>query len=66
MTIRLRMTLLYSGILSITLLLFGIVLYVFLKFYIFSDLKKRLRNKLMCFKGMYSISLNYTLWDGIC
>ncbi|TXK70616.1 hypothetical protein [Paenibacillus sp. N3.4] len=45
MTIRLRMTLLYSGILSITLLLFGIVLYVFLKFYIFSDLKNTLKEQ---------------------
>jgi signal transduction histidine kinase len=39
------MTLLYSGILSITLLLFGIVLYVFLKFYIFSDLKNTLKEQ---------------------
>jgi two-component system OmpR family sensor kinase len=43
MTIRLRLTLLYSGILAGTLLLFGVVLYLFLHFYIFNNFKSSLK-----------------------
>lgn len=43
MTIRLRLTLLYSGILSATLLLFGVVLYLFLNYYIFNNFKSSLK-----------------------
>ncbi|GKS09617.1 sensor histidine kinase [Paenibacillus chitinolyticus] len=42
MSIRLRLTLWYSGILSVTLLLFGFGLYLFLSFYIYNDLEKQL------------------------
>lgn len=45
MTIRLRLTLLYSTILGFVLLVFGISLYFFLQFYIFNDLKKSLREQ---------------------
>ncbi|MCQ6562759.1 hypothetical protein [Paenibacillus mendelii] len=45
MTIRLRLTLLYSGILASTLLLFGIVLYSFLQFYLYSDLRSSLKDQ---------------------
>ncbi len=45
MTIRLRLTLLYSAILGFVLLVFGIALYFFLQFYIFNDLKKSLREQ---------------------
>ncbi|MFD0675549.1 MULTISPECIES: sensor histidine kinase [unclassified Paenibacillus] len=45
MTIRLRLTLLYSGILAFTLLIFGVALYFFLQFYMFNDLKKSLRDQ---------------------
>ncbi|OPH58379.1 histidine kinase [Paenibacillus ferrarius] len=45
MTIRLRLTLLYSGILGFVLLIFGLCLYFFLQFYMFNDFKKTLRNQ---------------------
>ncbi|MCY9589688.1 sensor histidine kinase [Paenibacillus chitinolyticus] len=45
MSIRMRLTLLYSGILSATLLLFGIVLYSFLQIYFINDLKDSLREQ---------------------
>ncbi|MVO99004.1 sensor histidine kinase [Paenibacillus lutrae] len=44
MSIRLRLTLWYSGILAVTLLLFGFGLYLFLSFYIYSDLEKQLND----------------------
>lgn len=43
MTIRLRLTLLYSSILTCALLLFSVALYVFLEASIYSDLKKSLK-----------------------
>ncbi|SEG67402.1 cell wall metabolism sensor histidine kinase WalK [Paenibacillus sp. UNC499MF] len=45
MSIRMRLTLLYSGILSATLLLFGIVLYSFLQIYFMNDLKDSLKEQ---------------------
>lgn len=44
-TIRLRLTLLYSTILGFALLIFGIALYFFLQFYMFNDLKQSLRDQ---------------------
>lgn len=45
MTIRLRLTLLYSTILGFALLIFGLSLYFFLQFYLFNDFKKSLRDQ---------------------
>jgi two-component system OmpR family sensor kinase len=42
MSLRLRLTLWYSGILAVTLLLFGIGLYFFLYYYQYNDLEKNL------------------------
>ncbi|GAA4829732.1 HAMP domain-containing sensor histidine kinase [Paenibacillus vulneris] len=43
MTIRMRLTLLYSGILTCVLLLFSAALYIFLEASIYNDLKKSLK-----------------------
>jgi two-component system OmpR family sensor kinase len=43
MSLRLRLTLWYSGILAVTLLLFGIGLYFFLHYYQYNDLEKTLK-----------------------
>lgn len=42
MSIRLRLTLWYSGVVTLTLLAFGIVLYTFLNYFFYGDLKKQL------------------------
>lgn len=43
MSIRLRLTLWYSGIVALTLLVFGTVLYVSLHYYIYDDFKNRIK-----------------------
>jgi two-component system OmpR family sensor kinase len=65
MTLRLRLTLLYSGILATTLLLFGVVLYVFLHFYILSNFKSSLKEQtdLLQEKMKYEIGLYPTGWN---
>ncbi|HEX7057092.1 MAG TPA: HAMP domain-containing sensor histidine kinase [Bacilli bacterium] len=51
MTIRLRLTLWYSTILAITLLLFGVALYLFLSVQLNADAKETLRTYAMEVKG---------------
>ncbi|NOV04297.1 HAMP domain-containing protein [Paenibacillus sp. LMG 31457] len=65
MTIRLRLTLLYSTILGFALLVFGIALYFFLQFYIFNDLKKSLRNQtdLIQKNVAYQLELSPNGWN---
>jgi two-component system, OmpR family, sensor kinase len=43
MSLRLRLTMWYSGILAVTLMLFGISLYFFLDYYVYNDLEKTLK-----------------------
>jgi two-component system OmpR family sensor kinase len=43
MSLRLRLTLWYSGILAVTLLIFGISLYFFLNYYVYNDLENNLK-----------------------
>jgi two-component system OmpR family sensor kinase len=43
MSLRLRLTMWYSGILAVTLMLFGISLYFFLDYYVYNDLENNLK-----------------------
>jgi len=45
MSIRLRLTLWYSGLLAVTLLVFGVSIYVFLNWNTYSDLKEQLKKQ---------------------
>ncbi|CAM4427110.1 HAMP domain-containing histidine kinase [Paenibacillus alkaliterrae] len=45
MSIRLRLTLWYSGLLAITLLAFGITIYLFINWNTYSDLKEQIRDQ---------------------
>ena len=45
MSIRLRLTLWYSGLLAATLAIFGITIYLFINWNIYSDLKEQLKNQ---------------------
>lgn len=45
MSIRLRLTLWYSGILALTLLVFGVALYTALNYWYFDDFRKRIINQ---------------------
>jgi two-component system OmpR family sensor kinase len=65
MTIRLRLTLLYSAILTSTLLIFGAVLYSFLHLYVFNDFKKSLRQQTVMLEEsvQYELALNPSGWN---
>lgn len=65
MTIRLRLTIIYSGILASALLLFGIALYSFLHYYLYSDLKSSLQEQTLLFqdKVKYSLAVDPVGWD---
>jgi two-component system OmpR family sensor kinase len=45
MSLRLRLTLWYSGILAITMLLFGIVLYFFLNYFLYDQIRDDVKNE---------------------
>ncbi len=45
MSIRLRLTLWYSGLLAVTLLVFGITIYLFINWNTYTDLKEQLRDQ---------------------
>ncbi|WP_138754828.1 sensor histidine kinase [Paenibacillus sinopodophylli] len=45
MSIRLRLTLWYSGLLAVTLLVFGITIYLFINWNTYSDLKEQLKDQ---------------------
>lgn len=45
MSIRLRLTVWYSVLLSFTLLLFGITIYTFVEYYTYTDIKSRIENQ---------------------
>ena len=45
MSIRLRLTLWYSGLLAVTLLVFGITIYIFINWNTYTDLKEQLRDQ---------------------
>ncbi|MBW7458610.1 sensor histidine kinase [Paenibacillus sepulcri] len=65
MTIRLRLTLLYSCILASTLLLFGVALYSFLQLYIFNDLKSSLKAQTNAFQenAQYKLEVDPSGWN---
>jgi two-component system OmpR family sensor kinase len=65
MTIRLRITLLCAGVLSASLLLFGLCLYFFLRAYIFDDFKNSLKAQTNQVKQnlQYILELNPRGWD---
>ncbi|WP_053375143.1 HAMP domain-containing protein [Paenibacillus sp. FJAT-27812] len=64
MTIRLRLTLFYAGILAAALLVFCIALYSFLQFYIFIDLKSSLKEQTETFQEYvkYKLKIDPTGW----
>lgn len=45
MSIRLRLTLWYSGLLAVTLLVFGVIVYIFINWNTYSDLKGQLKKQ---------------------
>ncbi|NOU99950.1 sensor histidine kinase [Paenibacillus planticolens] len=45
MSLRLRLTLWYSGVLALTMLLFGIVLYFFLNYFLYDQIRQDLRRE---------------------
>ncbi|MCY9658007.1 HAMP domain-containing sensor histidine kinase [Paenibacillus chondroitinus] len=45
MSLRLRLTLWYSGVLALTMLLFGIVLYVFLNYFLYDQIRQDLKRE---------------------
>lgn len=57
MSIRLRLTLWYSGIVALTLLVFGTVLYFSLHYYIYNDYKDRIKRQAdaIAIKGVVNI-----------
>jgi two-component system, OmpR family, sensor kinase len=65
MTIRLRLTLLYSGILAVMLLLFGAVLYSSLHLYIFKELEHSLKEQTDVLQKNvnYKLRLNPSGWN---
>ncbi|OPA78610.1 histidine kinase [Paenibacillus selenitireducens] len=65
MTIRLRLTFIYSGILASALLLFGIALYSFLQYYLYNDLKSSLQEQTHLFrdKVKYSLAVDPVGWN---
>lgn len=65
MTIRLRITMLCTGILSACLLLFGLSLYFFLRTYIFNDFEHSLKAQTNQVKQniQYTIEVNPGGWD---
>lgn len=64
-TIRLRITMLCTGILFACLLLFGFCLYFFLRAYIFNDFENSLKAQTNQVKQniQYKIEVNYSGWD---
>ncbi len=64
MSIRLRLTLWYSGILAVTLLLFGIGLYFFLHYYIYNGLEKDLRDDTLTTYSRIQPTIGMTLKGG--
>ncbi|QGQ96491.1 sensor histidine kinase [Paenibacillus psychroresistens] len=65
MTIRLRLTLLYSGILGLVLLLFGALLYNILHFYIYKELEHSLKEQTADLQENvnYKFRINSTGWS---
>ncbi len=45
MSLRLRLTLWYSGILALTMLLFGIVLYFFLNYFLYDQIRQDVKRE---------------------
>ncbi|TBL70058.1 sensor histidine kinase [Paenibacillus thalictri] len=61
MSVRMRLTLWYSGILFVVLLLFGVVLYFFLYYYIYDDLGQSLRKQAESVRSRIQLRPSLTL-----